>query len=98
MVSPHFHVLFLDSGYGFSPGREPIFHPTPAPRADDIAHVVAAGRLIRDRRAWSRRGGRRRRRRALCRQRGERGWGGRWALVLASTRSRHRGTRRESGG
>ena len=41
-VSPHFHVLFLDGVYGFSPGREPIFHPTPAPRADDIAHVVAA--------------------------------------------------------
>jgi len=41
-VSPHFHVLFLDGVYSFSVGRRPVFHPTPAPRDDDVARVAAA--------------------------------------------------------
>jgi hypothetical protein len=41
-VSPHFHVLFLDGVYSFSVGRKPLFHPTPAPRDDDVARVAAA--------------------------------------------------------
>ncbi len=41
-VSPHFHVLFLDGVYSFSAGRKPLFHPTPAPSDDDVAHVAAA--------------------------------------------------------
>lgn len=41
-VSPHFHVLFLDGVYSFPVGRKPIFHPTPAPRDDDVACVAAA--------------------------------------------------------
>jgi hypothetical protein len=35
-------VLFLDGVYSFSVGRRPLFHRTPAPRADDVARVVAA--------------------------------------------------------
>jgi Putative transposase/Transposase zinc-binding domain len=41
-VSPHFHVLFLDGVYSFSAGRNPVFHPTPGPRDEDVAHVAAA--------------------------------------------------------
>jgi hypothetical protein len=41
-VSPHFHALFLDGVYSFPIGRKPVFHPTPAPRDEDVAHVAAA--------------------------------------------------------
>jgi hypothetical protein len=41
-VSPHFHVLFMDGLYSFPVGRKPVFHPTPAPRDEDVAHVAAA--------------------------------------------------------
>src|SRR5258706_529808 len=41
-ASPHFHTLFLDDVYSFSGGSTPVFHPTPAPRDEDIARVVAA--------------------------------------------------------
>ena len=41
-VSPHFHVLFMDGVYSFPVGRKPVFHPTPAPRDEDVAHVAAA--------------------------------------------------------
>ena len=41
-VSPHFHVLFLDGVYTLPVGRKPTFHPTPAPRDEDVARVAAA--------------------------------------------------------
>ena len=41
-ASPHFHTLFLDGVFSFAPGGAPLFHPTPAPRDEDVAHVVAA--------------------------------------------------------
>jgi hypothetical protein len=41
-ASPHFHTLFLDGVYSFLGGSTPVFHPTPAPRAEDIARVAAA--------------------------------------------------------
>ena len=48
-VSPHFHVLFMDGVYSFPVGRKPVFHPTPAPRDEDVAHVAAGvfGRVER---------------------------------------------------
>jgi Putative transposase/Transposase zinc-binding domain len=41
-ASPHFHTLFLDGVYSFPVGSTPVFHPTPAPRDEDIARVAAA--------------------------------------------------------
>jgi Putative transposase len=41
-ASPHFHTLFLDGVYSFPVGSTPVFHPTPAPRDEDIALVAAA--------------------------------------------------------
>jgi len=41
-VSPHFHVLFLDGVYSFAVAGQPVFHPTPAPRDEDIARIAAA--------------------------------------------------------
>ncbi|HVX93653.1 MAG TPA: transposase [Polyangia bacterium] len=41
-ANPHFHTLFLDGVYTFPVGRPPVFHPTPAPTDEDVAHVVAA--------------------------------------------------------
>jgi hypothetical protein len=41
-ASPHFHTLLLDGVYSFPSGSTPVFHPTPAPRDEDIAHVAAA--------------------------------------------------------
>jgi Putative transposase len=42
-ASPHFHTLFLDGVFSFAPGAAPLFHPTPAPRDEDVVRVVAAG-------------------------------------------------------
>ena len=41
-LSVHYHTLFLDGVYSFPPGREPVFHPTPAPTDEDVARVAAA--------------------------------------------------------
>lgn len=41
-ASPHFHTLFLDGVFSFAPGAPTLFHPTPAPRDEDVARVVAA--------------------------------------------------------
>jgi hypothetical protein len=41
-ASPHFHTLFLDGVFAFRPGAPPLFHPTPAPRDEDVARVAAA--------------------------------------------------------
>ena len=41
-ASPHFHTLFLDGVYDFPVGSKPVFHPTPAPRDEDVASVTAA--------------------------------------------------------
>jgi len=41
-LSVHYHSLFLDGAYSFPPGREPVFHPTPAPTDEGVARVVAA--------------------------------------------------------
>ena len=41
-ANPHFHTLCLDGVYTFPVGRAPVFHPTPAPTDEDIAHVAAA--------------------------------------------------------
>jgi len=41
-LSVRYHTLFLDGAYSFPPGREPVFHPTPAPNDEDVARVVAA--------------------------------------------------------
>jgi hypothetical protein len=41
-ANPHFHRLFLDGVYTFPVGRAPVFHPTPAPNDEDVAHVAAA--------------------------------------------------------
>jgi Putative transposase len=41
-ASPHFHTLFLDGVYSFSLDRAPVFHPTPGPTDEDIAHVAAS--------------------------------------------------------
>jgi hypothetical protein len=53
-LSPHFHALVLDGVYSFPGGRKPVFHPTPSPRDEDVARVVAAvfrrvERKLRDR-------------------------------------------------
>ena len=41
-ASPHFHTLFLDGVFAFRAGAAPIFHPTPAPRDEDVARVAAS--------------------------------------------------------
>jgi hypothetical protein len=41
-LAPHFHTLFMDGLYTFPPGRQPIFHPLPAPTDEDVAQVAAA--------------------------------------------------------
>jgi hypothetical protein len=41
-ASPHFHTLFLDGVFAFRAGTAPMFHPTPAPRDEDIARVAAS--------------------------------------------------------
>jgi hypothetical protein len=41
-ASPHFHTLFLDGVFAFVPGAAPMFHPTAAPRDEDVARVAAS--------------------------------------------------------
>jgi hypothetical protein len=41
-LSPHLHALVLDGLYSFPAGCKPVFHPTPSPTDEDIAHVAAA--------------------------------------------------------
>ena len=40
-VNPHFHTLALDGAYVRDAQGELIFHPLPAPSAEEVAEVAA---------------------------------------------------------